>query len=110
MLIGYARVPDGDQTLNLQRDALREAGCDRIFEETAGGAKTDRPILKEVIAYARGGDVLVVGRLDRFGRSLQHPLTTITGLAEQRIGFKSVTEQIDTTTPSGKLNFHLFGS
>src|SRR5213076_3078005 len=103
MLIGYARVSTGDQTLDLQRDALREAGCDRIFEETASGANADRPILKEAIAYARVGDVLVVWRLDRLGRSLQHLLTTITGLAEQGIGFKSVTEQIDTTTPGGKL-------
>ncbi len=110
MNIGYARVSTGDQTLNLQLDALQAAGCERVFEETASGAKADRPILKEAIVYARSGDVLVVWRLDRLGRSLQHLLTTISGLAERGIGFKSLTEQIDTTTPGGKLVFHLFGS
>jgi len=110
MNIGYARVSTGDQTLNLQLDALRAAGCDRVFEETASGAKADRPVLKEATAYARAGDVLVVWRLDRLGRSLQHLLTTIAELAERGIGFKSLTEQIDTTTPGGKLVFHLFGA
>jgi len=100
MNIGYARVSTGDQTLNLQLDALKAAGCDRIFEETASGAKADRPVLKEATAYARSGDVLVVWRLDRLGRSLQLLLTTIAALAEQ----------IDTTTPGGKLVFHLFGA
>jgi DNA invertase Pin-like site-specific DNA recombinase len=110
MLIGYARVSTGDQTLDLQRDALRAAGCGRIFEETASGAKSERPVLKEGLEYLRPGDTLVVWRLDRLGRSLQHLLTTIADLAEQGIGFKSLTEQIDTTTPGGKLVFHLFGS
>lgn len=110
MNIGYARVSTGDQTLNLQLDALKTAGCERIFEETASGAKTDRLLLKEATAYARPGDVLVVWRLDRLGRSLQHLLTTIAEVAERGIGFKSLTEQIDTTTPGGKLVFHLFGS
>jgi DNA invertase Pin-like site-specific DNA recombinase len=110
MNIGYARVSTGDQTLDLQLDALRKAGCERVFEETASGAKADRIVLKEATAYARSGDVLVVWRLDRLGRSLQHLLTTIAGLAERGIGFKSLTEQIDTTTPGGKLVFHLFGS
>lgn len=94
----------------MQLDALTAVGCERVFEETASGAKADRPALKEAIAYARAGDVLVVWRLDRLGRSLQHLLTTISELAERGIGFKSLTEQIDTTTPGGKLVFHLFGS
>ncbi len=110
MLLGYARVSTGDQTLNLQRDALHAAGCERVFEETASGAKRDRPLLQEAIDYARAGDVLVVWRLDRLGRSLQHLLMTVADLATRGIGFKSVTEQIDTTTPNGKLVFHLFGS
>ncbi len=110
MNIGYARVSTGDQTLNLQLDALKVDGCERIFEETASGAKADRPLLKEATTYARAGDVLVVWRLDRLGRSLQHLLITISELAERGIGFKSLTEQIDTTTPGGKLVFHLFGS
>jgi len=110
MNIGYARASTGDQTLNLQLDALEAAGCDRVFEETASGAKADRPVLKEATAYARSGDVLVVWRLDRLGRSLQHLLTTISELAERGVGFKSLTEQIDTTTPGGNLIFHLFGS
>ncbi len=110
MLLGYARVSTGDQTLNLQRDALNAAGCERVFEETASGAKCDRPLLQEAIDYARAGDVLVVWRLDRLGRSLQHLLMTVADLATRGIGFKSVTEQIDTTTPNGKLVFHLFGS
>jgi DNA invertase Pin-like site-specific DNA recombinase len=110
MLIGYARVSTGEQTLDLQRDALRGVGCERVYEETASGAKADRPILAEVIDYARAGDVLVVWRLDRLGRSLSDLLATITELADRGIGFKSVTEQIDTTTPGGKLVFHLFGA
>lgn len=108
MNIGYARVSTGNQTLNLQLDALKAAGCERIFEETASGTKADWIILNDAIAYARSGDVLVVWRLDRLGRSLQHLLTTVTELAEWGIGSKSLTEQIDTTTPGGKLVFHLF--
>ncbi len=110
MNIGYARVSTGEQTLNLQLDALKAAGCERLYEEIASGSKADRVVLKEGIAYARAGDVLVVWRLDRLGRSLQHLLTTITELAARGIGFKSLTEQIDTTTPGGKLVFHLFGA
>jgi DNA invertase Pin-like site-specific DNA recombinase len=110
MNIGYARVSTGEQTLDLQKDELKAAGCERLYEEIASGSKADRVVLKEGIAYARPGDVLVVWRLDRLGRSLPHLLSTITELAERGIGFKSLTEQIDTTTPGGKLVFHLFGS
>ena len=110
MLIGYARVSTDDQTLDLQRDALTQAGCDRIFTETMSGAKADRPGLAEALAFARPGDTLVVWRLDRLGRSLRHLIETVTGLADRGVGFKSLTESIDTTSPGGKLIFHIFGA
>ena len=110
MEIGYARVSTGEQTLDLQMDALRSAGCGKIFQETASGAKADRPVLAEVLSYLRAGDTLVVWRLDRLGRSLQHLIAVIAQSAERGIGFKSVTEQIDTTTSGGKLIFHVFGA
>jgi DNA invertase Pin-like site-specific DNA recombinase len=110
MLIGYARVSTADQTLALQRDALTTAGCERLFTDTASGAKAERVGLAEAIAYAREGDVLVVWRLDRLGRSLKHLIETITALAERKVGFKSITENIDTTTSGGKLIFHIFGA
>ena len=110
MNIGYARVSTGEQTLDLQRDALTKADCDQIFTETASGVKSERPILKEALAYARPGDTLVVWRLDRLGRSLPHLIETVTALRERGIGFRSLTEQIDTTTSGGKLIFHVFGA
>src|SRR5918992_6092201 len=110
MLIGYARVSTHDQTLNLQRDALTKAGCTKIFTDTASGAKTERIGLEEALNYVRKGDTLVVWRLDRLGRSLPHLITTMTSLEEQGIGFKSLTENIDTTTSGGKLIFHIFGA
>jgi len=110
MNIGYARISTGEQTLDLQLDALAKDGCERVFEETASGAKAERPILKEALAYARPGDTLVVWRLDRLGRSLPHLIDTVTALRERGIGFRSLTEQIDTTTPGGKLIFHVFGA
>ena len=110
MNVGYARVSTGEQTLDLQLDALRQAGCGRVFEETASGAKADRPVLAEALAYIREGDTLVVWRLDRLGRSLPHLIEVVAALAAQGIGFKSVTEQIDTTTPGGKPVFHVFSA
>jgi DNA invertase Pin-like site-specific DNA recombinase len=110
MLIGYARVSTHDQTLALQQDALTKAGCARIFTDTASGAKTERKGLDEAITYVRKGDILVVWRLDRLGRSLPHLITTLTGLEARGIGFKSLTENIDTTTSGGKLIFHIFGA
>jgi DNA invertase Pin-like site-specific DNA recombinase len=110
MLIGYARVSTHDQTPTLQQDALTQAGCSRIFTDTASGAKTERRGLDEALAYVRKGDSLVVWRLDRLGRSLPHLITTLTGVEERGIGFKSLTENIDTTTSSGKLIFHIFGA
>src|ERR671917_2198913 len=110
MLIGYARVSTGEQTLDLQLDALAKAGCEKTYTETASGAAAERPVLADVVGYLRPGDTLVVWRLDRLGRSLQHLIETIAQLADRGIGFKSLTEQIDTTTSGGKLVFHVFGA
>jgi DNA invertase Pin-like site-specific DNA recombinase len=110
MKIGYARVSTNDQTLDLQKDALNQEGCGRIFTDTASGAKTERKGLDQALGQLRAGDTLVVWRLDRLGRSLPHLIETITHLENQGIGFKSVTEQIDTTTSGGKLIFHIFGA
>jgi DNA invertase Pin-like site-specific DNA recombinase len=110
MLIGYARVSTVDQTLALQQDALEKAGCDKIFTDTASGAKAERIGLADAVAYAREGDILVVWRLDRLGRSLKHLIETVTALNNRKIGFKSITEAIDTTTSGGKLIFHIFGA
>ena len=110
MLIGYARVSTHDQTLNLQRDALEKAGCNRTFTDTASGAKAARKGLEQALNYVRKGDTLVVWRLDRLGRSLPHLISTMTDLEERGIGFKSLTENIDTTTSGGKLIFHIFGA
>src|SRR5437588_2698376 len=110
MLIGYARVSTQDQTLDLQQDALEKIGCSKIFTDTASGAKAERQGLDEALAYVREGDTLVVWKLDRLGRSLQHLIETITKLNNRKIGFKSITENIDTTTSGGKLVFHIFGA
>jgi len=110
MLIGYARVSTGDQTLDLQLDALKSAGCTKIFTDTASGAKAERKGLDEALSYARAGDTLVVWRLDRLGRSLKHLIESITDLNNRKIGFKSLRENIDTTTSGGKLVFHIFGA
>lgn len=110
MFIGYARVSTQDQTLNLQLDALKIIGCSKIFTDTASGAKAERKGLDEALEYVREGDTLVVWRLDRLGRSLKHLIETITDLNNRNIGFKSITENIDTTTGGGKLIFHIFGA
>jgi DNA invertase Pin-like site-specific DNA recombinase len=109
-LLGYARVSTTDQHPQLQVDALKAAGCYRVFTETASGGRTERPILAQVSDQLRPGDTLVVWKLDRLGRSLRHLVDTITGLAEHGIGFRSLQEAIDTTTPGGKLVFHVFAA
>src|SRR5439155_18946769 len=103
MLIGYARISTQDQTLNLQKDALEKIGCNKIFTDTASGAKAERKGFDEALEYVREGDTLVVWRLDRLGRSLKHLIETISQLDTRKIGFKSLTENIDTTTSGGKL-------
>src|SRR5919202_239594 len=110
MLVGYARVSTTDKTLDLQRDGLTKAGCTKIFIDTASGAQTERQGLTEALAYVRPGDTLVVWKLDRLGRSLKDLITRITELETRKIGFKSLTEKIDTTTSGGKLIFHIFGA
>lgn len=110
MLVGYARVSTDDQDLSLQRDALTAAKCERLFSDTMSGAKTERPGLAEALDFCRQGDTLVVWRLDRLGRSLTNLIELLNLLAERGIGFRSLSEQIDTTTSGGKLIFHIFGA
>jgi DNA invertase Pin-like site-specific DNA recombinase len=110
MNIGYARISTQDQTLDLQKDALEQIGCAKIFTDTLSGATFVRPGLDEALGYVREGDTLVVWRLDRLGRSLKHLIDTVAKLEERGIGFRSLTESIDTTTSGGKLVFHVFGA
>jgi DNA invertase Pin-like site-specific DNA recombinase len=114
MLIGYLRVSSESdrQTTDLQQDALLAAGVDErhLFQDKASGARDDRPGLAQALAFLRPGDTLVVWKLDRLGRSLPHLIEIITGLRAGGIGFRSLTEQMDTATPHGELLFHLFGA
>lgn len=110
MLLGYARVSTDDQETDLQIDALKAAGCERIFEEKGSGAKADRPELMRLLDNARKGDVVVVWKLDRLGRSLLHLIETVNLLHERGVQLKSLNENlIDTTSPSGKFLFGIFG-
>ena len=108
--IGYARVSTQEQNLDLQQDALKEAGCKKIIIDEASGSIADRPGLTKLKDTLREGDTLVVWRLDRLGRSLKHLIEFIYYLESKGIGFKSLQEAIDTTTPTGKLVFHIFGA
>jgi len=110
MLIGYARVSTQDQNLDLQRDALEKARCEQIFTDSVSGTKARRPGLEDALSHLRTGDTLVVWRLDRLGRSLRHLIDTVTNLQEKGVGFKSLTESIDTTTSGGRLVFNIFSS
>ena len=110
MLVGYARISTADQNLDLQKDALTKAGCERIYTDVAGGAKSDRTGLAQILDVVRDGDCLVVWKLDRLGRSLKHLIETVTTLQSRNVGFKSLQENIDTTTSGGKLVFHMFGA
>ena len=109
-LVGYARVSTTEQSLAPQTDALRAAGCETIFEDCASGAKAERPGLAEALAYVRRGDTLVVWKLDRLGRSMAHLIETVRMLEDKGVGFRSLTEGVDTTTSGGTLVFHLFGA
>ena len=114
MLVGYMRVStDNDrQSTDLQRDALLAAGVDvrHLFQDHASGARDDRPGLAQALEYLQSGDVLVVWKLDRLGRSLPHLLGIVNALKEKRVGFRSLTESMDTTTPSGEFLFQVFGA
>jgi DNA invertase Pin-like site-specific DNA recombinase len=110
MLIGYARVSTIDQNLALQRDALAEAGCGKVFIEQMSGAVADRPALHDALESARGGDTIVVWKLDRLARSMKQLIETIETLRVRGIGFRSLTEAIDTTTAQGLLVFHMFSA
>lgn len=110
MLIGYARVSTHDQNPDLQRDALEAACCERVIVDTMSGGVAARPGLAQLKDILRAGDTLVVWRLDRLGRSLKDLIAWVGWLEEREIGLRSLHEAIDTTTPTGKLTFHIFGA
>ena len=110
MFIGYARVSTFDQNLDLQIDALKKAGCEKIYKDQLSGAKADRPGLAEALAFARKGDTVVVWRLDRLGRSLRHLITTVEEMRSKGIALKSLQDNIDSSTAAGELQFHIFGA
>jgi len=110
MLIGYARVSTLDQKPALQLDALKAAGCERVFEEKASGAKEDRPQLVKALDHMRPGDVLVVWKLDRLARSLKQLVTVLDDLGQRGIGFRCLAPAIDTTTPEGRLLYSITGA
>ena len=110
MRVGYARVSTKDQNLDLQVDALKKAQCEQIFQEVASGAKTARPVLDDLLSRLRSGDVLVIWKLDRLGRSLRHLVTLTHELLERKVGLISLNDPIDTTTAQGRLVFNIFAS
>jgi len=110
MLVGYARVSTVDQSLDLQRDALRAAGVERIFTDQASGRKDDRPGLAAALATLHSGDVLVVWKLDRLGRSLKHLVDTVSALEQRGIGLRVLSGGVDTTSAAGRLVFGIFAA
>ena len=110
MRIGYARVSTKDQSLDLQTDALKKAKCEKVFTEVASGSKTARPVLDDLLSRLRSGDVLVIWKLDRLGRSLKHLVTLTNELIDRQIGLISLNDPIDTTTAQGRLVFNIFAS
>ncbi|TQE98109.1 MAG: recombinase family protein [Spiribacter salinus] len=110
MIIGYARVSTHDQDPQLQLDALSEAGCDQVFQERITGTQRERPELNACLRSLREGDTLVVWKLDRLARSLKDLVTIVSELEERGVGFRSITEAIDTTSSAGRLVFHIFGA
>jgi DNA invertase Pin-like site-specific DNA recombinase len=110
MKIGYARVSTKDQTVAMQVDALKKAGCTKVHTEVMSGSRSDRPVLAKLIENLRAGDVLVIWKLDRLGRSLQHLVDLVNDLMARKVGLKSLNDPIDTTTSHGRLTFNLFAS
>ena len=107
MLIGYARVSTQDQNLELQREALTKAGCQKVFEDKVSGTRAKRPGLDKALEMVRSGDVLVVWKLDRLGRSVKQLVDLVAELHKQGVQFNSLTDAIDTGTPSGRFFFHV---
>ena len=110
MLIGYARVSTADQNLTLQHEALSKAGCEKIFDDTISGTKIDRPGLTKALEQVRAGDTLVVWKLDRLGRTVKNLIDFTEQLHTDGVGFRSLTDQIDTTTPAGRFFFNIMVS
>jgi DNA invertase Pin-like site-specific DNA recombinase len=110
MKAGYARVSTKDQAVDLQVDALKKAGCTNVYTEVMSGTRAERPILSKLLENLRTGDVLVIWKLDRLGRSLKHLIEVVNELMTRKIGLKSLNDPIDTTTPQGRLTFNLFAS
>lgn len=110
MKIGYARVSTGDQSLDLQIDALKKAGCDEILTDIASGVKADRPGLRDAFRFLREGDTLIVWKLDRLGRSISHLIQMMQEIDKRKAIFHSLQESIDTSTSMGKLIFHFTGA
>jgi DNA invertase Pin-like site-specific DNA recombinase len=110
VLIGYARVSTADQNLDLQRDALKRAGCGRIFEDKASGSRTDRPGLADALSHLRDGDTLVVWKLDRLGRTVHQLVEFVATLQSRNIEFKSLSDSIDTSTSAGRFFFHMMAA
>ena len=110
MLIGYARVSTQEQSVELQRDALAKSGCKKVFTDKISGAQAERPGLNKALEMLRDGDTLVVWKLDRLGRSVKNLVDLVSDLAQQGVHFKSLTDSIDTTTPSGRFFFHVMAS
>ena len=110
MRIGYARISTTTQSYDLQVDALMKAGCEKVFQESASGRKADRPELQKLLTYARKGDVIIVWKLDRLGRSLIDLIKVVKLLQEKEVELVSIRDMIDTTTPVGKFTFHLMAA
>jgi len=110
MLVGYARVSTHEQNIDLQEDALKKAGCEKIYTDKVSSVAAARPGIDEALSYLREGDTLIVWRLDRLGRSLKHLIEMVGTLQDKKIGFQSIQESIDTTHSGGKLIFHMFGA
>jgi len=110
MKLGYARISTSDQNSDLQLDQLEEEGCERIYTETVSGAKAERPVLRELLATVRPGDTIVIWKLDRLGRSIQHLIELVNELMDKKVGLKSLQDPIDTTSAQGRLVFNIFAS